>query len=229
MFATLEDVAAFMIAGMGETYGRDNNVLTSKSLDQLYRPAVEKIGLYGLVFDGYGMGYYLEDLPNGQMSVANGGQGGGVMTYFHYVPETGEGIVILTNSQRSWPFFGRIVDDWARWNGYEGAGFGKIVMAENILWTLTGILFAVFLIRLYMLTRGLAAGELRLSPLAPWSRPNRIPIVLISLVIMMGLMWAANQDYLFLTAVFPIVSTWLGAAILLLSIENLFLAFSNED
>jgi len=45
----------------------------------------------------------------------------------------------------------------------------------------------------------------------------------------MGLMWAANQDYLFLTAVFPIVSTWLGAAILLLSIENLFLAFSNED
>ncbi|MCR3956272.1 MAG: beta-lactamase family protein [Gudongella sp.] len=229
MFATLEDVAAFMIAGMGEEYGGGKNVLTSKSLDQLYRPAVESIGIYGLVFDGYGMGYYLEDLSNGQRSVANGGQGGGVMTYFHYVPETGEGIVILTNSQRSWPFFGRIIDDWARWNGYEGAGFGKILMAENILWIIIVILSAAFLIRLYMLSRGLVKGELSLSPSAPLSRTRRIPSVLISAVTLMGLMWAVNQDYLFITAVFPIASSCLGAAMLLLALEQLFLAFSIED
>lgn len=229
MFATLEDVAAFMIAGMGEEYGGGKNVLKSESVDQLYRPAVDKIGVYGLVFDGYGMGYYLEKLPNGDRSVANGGQGGGVMTYFHYVPETGEGIVILTNSQRSWPFFGRIIDDWARWNGYERAGFGKIVMAERLLWTLIGILFIVFSMGMYKLSKGLAVGKIKLWASAPLSMHRKLLRMLISIIILIGLIWAAIQDYLFITAVFPIASTWLGAVMWLLALEHLLLTFSIED
>ncbi len=229
MFATLEDVAAFMIAGMGETFSRDNNILTPRSLDQLYITAVESIGVYGLVFDGYGMGYYLEDLSNGQSSVANGGQGGGVMTYFHYVPETGEGIVILTNSQRSWPFFGRIIDDWARWNGYEGAGFGKIPMAESVLWIFIAILAIVFLINHYLIIRGLASGRSRFSMSGPLAAKRRIYKIVISVILLIGLLWAANQDYLFITAVFPIASGWLGVSAFLLAIGQLVSAFLFKD
>ena len=82
----------------------DQEVLARQNINTLYTPMVGKIGVYDLVFDAYGLGYYLENLPNGEWAVSHGGQGGGVMTHFHSFPETGDGIVILTNSQRSWPF-----------------------------------------------------------------------------------------------------------------------------
>jgi hypothetical protein len=47
------------------------------------------------------------------------------MTHFHSVPETGDGIVILTNSQRSWPFFSEILGDWAAWCGLPGWGWAS--------------------------------------------------------------------------------------------------------
>ncbi len=37
------------------------------------------------------------------------------MTYSHLVPETGDGIVVLANSQRSWPLFSHLLSDWAHY------------------------------------------------------------------------------------------------------------------
>ena len=123
LFATAEDIARFLLASMGE-----NPVLSQDSIDLMYTSMSDKIGLYGLVFDAYGFGHYLETLPNGALSVSHGGQGSGIMTHFQAVPETGDGLVILTNSQRSWPFIACLLREWARWRGFPSVGM------ERILW-----------------------------------------------------------------------------------------------
>ena len=99
LFATAHDVALFAVACI-----KENPVLDTKLVGQMYQPESHKIGIYSLVFEAYGLGHYIETLPNGMISVSHGGQGNGIMTHFQAVPETGDAIVILTNSQRSWPF-----------------------------------------------------------------------------------------------------------------------------
>ena len=104
LFATAHDIARFAAAGLKET-----PVLSGESIKQMYEPESYKTGIYGLVFEAYGLGHYLEKLPNGLRSVSHGGQGNGIMTHFQAVPETGDAIVILTNSQRSWPFIAYVL------------------------------------------------------------------------------------------------------------------------
>ncbi len=225
LISTVEDVALFMMAGMDDEYRTNHDVLKNKSIDELYFTSIEEIGVYGLVFNGYGMGYYLEDLSNGTQSVANGGQGGGVMTYFHSVPETGDGIVILTNSQRSWPFFGDIVNDWGMWNGHGEVGFGKIIIAQNILWVVVLLLFIIFLIQLHRMLEDLISGRTVFLPSSLLTKPRNLLRMGVSLAVLLGLLWSFNQEYLFFTSVFPIVSNWFGAMVLMLALEQGFMAF----
>ncbi len=87
LFAPIGDIAAFVAAGMP---GSDQQVLSPRSVETLYTPAAKDLGLYRLVFDSYGLGYYLQDLSDGNRAVAHGGQGTGWMTHLHAVPETGD-------------------------------------------------------------------------------------------------------------------------------------------
>ena len=122
LFATAKDIARFVAAGLKET-----PVLNSESVKQVYQPVSHEIGIYGFVFNAYGLGHYIEKLPNGMSSVSHGGQGNGIMTHFQSVPETGDAIVILTNSQRSWPFIAYVLSDWAQWRAFPSVGMGKII------------------------------------------------------------------------------------------------------
>jgi CubicO group peptidase (beta-lactamase class C family) len=80
LFATAHDIALFVAAGL-----KENPVLNTESVEQMYQPESCKIGIYGLVFEAYGLGHYIEKLPNGLSSVSHGGQGNGIMTHFQSV------------------------------------------------------------------------------------------------------------------------------------------------
>src|SRR5690606_4714147 len=88
---------------------------------------VEDVGRF--VADGYAAGRFVEGLQGGRRAVWHGGQGHGWMSHFHAVPEAGVGIVILTNSQRSWPLMAEVLDDWARWHGLGRVGMSAITTA----------------------------------------------------------------------------------------------------
>ena len=137
------------------------------------------------------------------------------MTHFHSVPETGDGIVILTNSQRSWPFFAYMLSDWAKWCGFSSVGMGRIVQARKALWALIGLALFAVLWRAWGLAQGLLSGERRFAPLAKGSRPAASAQGFSGLILASGLLWAMGQDYLFITSVFPIASVWLGAVMFL--------------
>jgi len=124
LIATAEDIARFCIAGMPSFSAQ--RVLARPAIEKLYFAQAKSLGIYSAVFDAYGFGYYTEGLSDGKLAVSHGGQGTGWMSHFHAVPETGDAIVILTNSQRSWPFISSLLNGWARWCGFSPPGMTRI-------------------------------------------------------------------------------------------------------
>ena len=178
-------------------------MLGQESIRTLYTPEVEIPGLFGIVADSYGFGYFIETLSDGRQAVWHGGQGHGWMTHFHSVPESGDGIVILTNSQRSWPLIAEVLTDWARWSGFGSVKFGRITRATTALRVLIGIVVLVSLWQVYRLVRGLRSGKRRLAPLSSKTLVVRLLQAALGIGGIAVLAWSAAQPYLFVSSVFP--------------------------
>ncbi|MEA2021207.1 MAG: serine hydrolase domain-containing protein [Candidatus Caldatribacteriota bacterium] len=224
LLATAEDVATFISAGMTNFNYTDHDVLNTQNINKLYTPSTGRPGIYGLVFNSYGFGHFIETLPNGKQAVSHGGQGYGLMTHFHSAPETGDGIVILTNSQRSWPFIAYILTDWAEWSGFSSVGMSKIILGQKVIWTLIGLIWFIFLWQVWRLGQGLISGRRQFAPLSKESRLLRLVQSSLFIILMSGLLWSINQDYLFISSVFPIASSWLGFSIFLFAVVLLLSA-----
>ena len=54
-------------------FHKNQKVLNSKSINMLYTPTINKLGIYSLVFDSYGLGYYLDNLSKGNQAISHGG------------------------------------------------------------------------------------------------------------------------------------------------------------
>jgi CubicO group peptidase (beta-lactamase class C family) len=212
LFADVEDLAAFVRATLS---GGNGSVLNAESLDELHRPVVEVSGLLGFAADSYGLGHFIETLPAGRRALWHGGQGHGWMTHFHAVPEPGDGIVILTNSQRSWPFMSHVLSDWARWSGLGALKFGRILWAGRALIALLAVIGGLAAAQSYRLIRGLLRRERRLTPLDPAGRLGRGIEALAGVGIIGALGWALAQPYLFVSWIFPTLAEPAGWILLL--------------
>lgn len=210
LFTTAHDIARFAAAGL-----KENPILNTKSVEQMYQPESYKIGIYGLVFEAYGLGHYIEKLQNGLSSVSHGGQGNGIMTHYQSVPETGDAIVILTNSQRSWPLIAYVLSDWAQWRGFPFVGMGKIIWGHYGLCAVIGMLISASLLMILRLIVG-------------FHRQKRAVFRVLragTAVILLGvLIRCFFQEYLFVTSVFPVLSVWLGGSVFGFSIVLLLSA-----
>lgn len=211
LFSTAEDIARFTVAGM-----KENPVLSTQSIEMLYTPQIHKIGIYGLVFDAYGFGHYIEKLPNGTRSISHGGQGNGIMTHFQAVPETGDAIVILTNSQRSWPFISYVLSDWAYWSSHPTIGMERIIWGMYGLSVIIGVLLSASL---------LIALRTVLSIKQQKRLGYRTLRVCTAILLLGTLIWCACQEYLFISSVFPSLSVWLGVAVFVFAITLLLSSF----
>ena len=200
LFADVEALAAFVRATVS---GSNGSVLSGESLRELHRPAVEVSGLLGFAADFYGLGHFIETLPDGRRALWHGGQGHGWMTHFHAVPESGDGIVILTNSQRSWPFMSHVLSDWASWSGLGAVKFGRVLWAGRALLALLAVIGGLAAAQGYRLIRGLLRRERHLAPLSPAGRLGRGIEALAGVGIIGALGWALAQPYLFVSWIFP--------------------------
>lgn len=210
LFSTIEDITRFVTAGMTKFNDTSTKVLSHQSIQTLYNPTVKIPGLYGFAFPWYGLGHFIEFSKNNMIAVSHGGQGTGWMTHFHSIPQTGDGIVILTNSQRSWPFFAYILNDWAQWIGFDSIGMSKIIFAEYALWIVLYLIFIILLIYVYRLLKGLVLHTRSFMFIQKRYSPGHILKLWFAFGIFGILLWAINQDYLFITSVFPEASVWAG-------------------
>jgi polyferredoxin len=136
------------------------------------------------------------------------------MTHFHAVPESGDGIVILTNSERSWPFMAHVLSDWARWVGFDAVKMGRIVYATIALQAFTGIVALVSLWQVVRLLRELRSGNRRLAPLSKDSRKTRLLQASLGIGVIAALAWSAAQPYLMVSSIFPGMVGWTGGVLL---------------
>jgi CubicO group peptidase (beta-lactamase class C family) len=218
LFSTADDLGRFVAAGIvGMSDGTAPRLLSSGSLDEMYTPQIRLSGIFTLVSSSYGLGHFLEELPGGQRAVWHGGQGLGWMTHFHAVPATGDGIVILTNSQRSWPLMAAILRDWGEWRGFGPIGMGRIAQAGTAMKGVVGLI---------LLLAGWRGWRLYTRARARWGRApgegrrgdgTRVLEFGLGLSLLGLLLWAVTRDYLFLTSVFPTTAVWLGWSLTLLA------------
>jgi CubicO group peptidase (beta-lactamase class C family) len=224
LFASTEDIARFVASGMLNEFYSEENVLSQNSIRELYSPVIKVADIYALVSDHYGLGHFIETLQNGQMAVFSGGQGNGWMTHFHIVPETGDGIVILTNSQRSWPLFSHILSDWAEWNGLGSIGMGLITKAMTGLWILIALILVASLWQIVRVVRDSIQGKRKFNlQIKNYSGAQFVQLILFVILVSV-LIWSVTREYLILTSVFPGASEWFMAAMFVLAVVLLISA-----
>jgi CubicO group peptidase (beta-lactamase class C family) len=211
LFADVEDVARFVQAEVADSVGHE--VLSHKNIRRLHTPQLPISGLFGMVADAYALGHFVETLPNGRRAVWHGGQGHGWMTHIHAVPESGDGIVILTNSQRSWPLMAQVLTDWARWSGNEAVKMGRISDGVAVLWGFVGLIVLATLWGGGRWIRGLYRGGRQWGPLAPSSRLLRMLQLVLGIGIVAGLAWSTAQPYLMVSSIFPATVHWVGISL----------------
>jgi len=225
LFSTLGDITTFIIAGMGNSYS-NQTVLKGPSIEQLYDQSVEQIpGLYGLVFDGYGLGHFIEVLSNSERALSHGGQGTGWMTHFHSIPGTGDGIVILSNSQRTWPVFATLLRDWSNWSGFSPVGMSKLLLGQKLLWFLIAGLIFFNLWKIWDLIEGLFKRKRQFLVYAKGISVWPIIMILFALVILTVVYIAVTMTYQPLFSIFPVASYWFFAVVVMLGFVLLFLGF----
>ena len=218
LLAPVEDVARFVAAGMAAPQDSATPVLDPESVEQLYTTTVRVSGHYQLVSESYGLGHFLETVSTGRLAVWHGGQGHGWMTHFHSIPETGDGIVILTNSQRSWPMIAGILGDWSEWTGSSPIGMTVITTATVILWTVISTLLAVVLWQLWRVGGGMFTRERRFAPTSGLGSGQRLIQAAASALLASMVVVGTALDFweFFLIPIFPIAAAWLKASLLAL-------------
>jgi len=224
LFASVEDIARFVASGVERSTSGTDHVISQHSITRIQTASVEIPGLFGIVADNYGYGHFIEELPDGRTAVWHGGQGHGWMTHFHLVPESGDGIVILTNSQRSWPFISGVLRDWARWSGIGSVKMGRITVATAILQVLIAIVLATSLTALVRLALAIRAGRRSFGPFSRVSAVARLLQTAAGLATIGGLTWSAFQPYLFVSSIFLDTASWAAGSLLLVAVSMLLFA-----
>ncbi len=209
MFGNVEDIARFVIAGMTKAEINENKAISLASVKQLYNSVIDIPGMYGMVADSYGLGYFIENTPDGKKAVFHGGQGHGWMTHFHYFPEEGEGIVILSNSQRSWPLISCILSDWAKWSLAAKVGMGKITYGIVAMWIIIMMISLLSLTLIWKIVRGVSTRKRSFLLLSKKAIVSRILQIGVSIGLICGVAWSMNQPYLFASSIFPLAFDWL--------------------
>jgi CubicO group peptidase (beta-lactamase class C family) len=120
LVSTGEDIARFIAAPMPDLKASIGaGVLQASSVDQLYSQPVKipSLALGGLAPDLPALGYFVERTAGQPEIVTNGGYDPGWSSRFYMAPATGDGVVILTNSDLGQPAIAQIASIWSTWRG----------------------------------------------------------------------------------------------------------------
>ncbi|MDG5820566.1 serine hydrolase domain-containing protein [Natronococcus sp. A-GB7] len=208
LYATVEDIARFVAAGTetsGEPAGR--GVLAPERVAEMHASTVGTAGFYSLASDGAGFGHFVETLSQGERAVMNGGQGPGSWHWFHAVPGTGDGIVVLTNSERSVQLIADVVEAWTDRRGLPAVSLTRARRWIRLpVWILVGVAAGLTL----RLGYGVVTRTRTFAPLSNRDRTARTVLGGLA-VVTFGLWWALGREAV--AFFLPVIAEWIGLAL----------------
>jgi len=215
LISTAADLARFYAAGTdtdGQEKGR--GILTAESVEVLYTPVIEPADFYAYGSDGVGLGYFIDYLETGEKAVFHGGEGAGSLGMAYAVPESGEGIVVLTNSKGSWPFLFTVLGEWAETSGFSQPAMSRLYSnLQTGVWAAIIALIAISAYIIGSLVFGFRAGKIKLAPLSAKARGFRIIKVGVS-GLLLGVWWLAGE--MVIRNLLPLIQSRLTIALLVL-------------
>jgi CubicO group peptidase (beta-lactamase class C family) len=118
LHTTAPDLARFLAAWMpgpqGEQAGR--SVLSPATIEQMINERVEIPGFEGWVYaESYGLGCFSETASNGKQILSHMGGYLGWRSNIALIPDVGEGIIILSNSDLGHELFADVLNAWSDW------------------------------------------------------------------------------------------------------------------
>ena len=213
LYTTVDDLARFVAAstsgGQGQPPGR--GVLQPASVEAMQRPVAPVEGMpHALMAEATGLGHFVEDLPDGRRAVMHGGENEGALGGFFAVPETGDGVVLLTNSRRSYRLMADHVAAWAEWRGLGAPAVTRTFdRAQTVLW-LTLALGAAAAWIAWRLVQGLRCGARRWAPVSREAGAARLAQVGLG-VLLLILWWGPLSGIL--PTFFPVLSGYVAAVL----------------
>lgn len=114
---TARDLARFVAAGLPSLRGAVHGypVLKRSTIQRMQKPVVEIKNQYQLGAKAQGLGYFVEKTGKGFTLISNGGyEAPGWYAQFFGVPQTGDGLIILTNSHNGRALINAVTEAWAK-------------------------------------------------------------------------------------------------------------------
>jgi len=218
LLTTAEDLAKFVAAWMQHTQSKKpgQGIIKPESINQIHTPMVKTAGIYKYFSDNYGLGHFVEKLPEGDQVIFHGGEGAANANIVCGIPEMGVGVIIMTNSNGSWQFLSSILENWIDYLGVEWKGISHIFRMVRMGGKVALILFfftSAWL--LWSLARGLLIGQRTFSPLslkASFSRFIRFGLAVLIMVVWWG---TSIKEIIFW--LLPNLSMWLQLSLLIFS------------
>jgi CubicO group peptidase (beta-lactamase class C family) len=149
LLATAPDIARFVAAPLPDKrQPTGGGVLDPSTVSDVYfnRYGVPHVHMSAVVPDEPGLGYFVEEAKGAPPLITNAGVDPGWTSLFVVSPTTGDGIVVLTNSDAGAPAIAQILTLWSSWRGLPtanvvsgyrvagltGAAFLSLIVAYDI-------------------------------------------------------------------------------------------------
>lgn len=110
LYTTIEDMSRFTIAGI--TRYNDNHILKQETIQEMYKPVLAVEGLEGFIYETTALGHFVNTNNGNLPLVAHDGSNRGWKSNISLVPDTGDGIVILTNGDNGTYLINEVLNSW---------------------------------------------------------------------------------------------------------------------
>ena len=102
LYTTIHDMNSFVLYSINHYFANR----------ELYTPQMEVGGLTGIIYENTALGHFININEDGSQIVAHDGANNGWRAKFAFVPDKGEGIVILTNGNNGTYLWNEVMDAW---------------------------------------------------------------------------------------------------------------------
>lgn len=109
-YTTIEDMSSFVIAGV--TRYKHNHILKQETIQEMYKPVLTVEGLEGFIYENTALGHFVNTDNSNLPLVAHDGSNRGWKSNISLVPNTGDGIVILTNGDNGTYLINEVLNSW---------------------------------------------------------------------------------------------------------------------